>query len=104
MTDKLMCPFCGTELVGVIARPVCMNQKCEMFAVSCDKMVWEKFATVINGLKELASYDKNVLDYYGGVSIDYHRMVCDMQEKANKTLKELTNESIPMVDSGPFEN
>lgn len=98
MSNVEFCPFCGEKLVYENADYVCDNINCQEYSTVFTENVLshlkdykrakEKLEKQTQALISIMNIRENIEDYYGGVSIDYCRMVHDMENIAELALKE----------------
>lgn len=97
MSNVDFCPFCGEKLVYENADYVCDNINCPEYSTAFTKNVLLCLEDYKNTKEELEKQKKaliairdireNIEDYYGGVSIDYCKMVHDMENIAENALR-----------------
>lgn len=98
MSNVEFCPFCGEKLAYENADYVCDNVNCPEYSTVFTenvlshlkdyKQTKEKLEKQTQALISIMNIRDNIEDYYGGVSVDYCRMVHDMENIAELTLKE----------------
>ena len=94
MADKLKCPFCGAELFGITARPVCINQKCEMFCVQSDRIIWEEIIQAKNDLaaaRAEIAFNKEHYDFWDRIKTNAIQVYEEHYSSAIKALKDICN-------------
>ena len=95
MSHEMICPFCQTELEqGIELWRGGHIWGCPKCKKNAEGMFWRALGLLQKHLKNIAETSKE--DYYGGVSINYAKMVTDIQEHAEKALKTL-NEGVKNV-------
>ena len=98
MSNVEFCPFCGEKLAYENADYVCDNVNCQEYSTVFTenvllhlkdyKQTKEKLEKQTQALISIMNIRDNIEDYYGGVSVDYCRMVHDMENIAELALKE----------------